>query len=144
MPNIITTRGSSSLLLSTELDSLANNSNALASSAVILTSAGFLDGEAELVFQFPTSPTANTALLVWLLREIDGTNYEDGGASVTPTRNPDIKFTVRAVTTTQRIIIPVYDIPPGPIKALLRNSGTGQALASSGNTLTIRPFTPSN
>lgn len=144
MPNIVTTRGSSSLLLSTELDSLANNSNALASSAVTLTSAGFLDGEAELVFQFPTSPTANTALLVWLLREIDGTNYENGDASVTPTRNPDIKFTVRAVTTAQRIIIPVYDIPTGPIKALLRNSGTGQALASSGNTLTIRPFTPSN
>lgn len=134
-------RGDSQSLLSTELNSLANNSNAAHSSSVSLTSAGYLDAEVELLVTFGTSPTANTPIYVWLLREIDGTNFEDGSSTVTPTRPPDIIYTVRAVTTAQRIVQTVYDIPPGTIKPLVRNAGTGQAFASSGNTLTIRPKT---
>jgi hypothetical protein len=143
MPNIIYTRGTENTLLSTELNSLANNSNVVSTNVVTLANAGFFDGEAEIVFQFSVAPTVNTALLIWFLREIDGTNYEDGSSTVTPTRNPDIFFTVRAVTSVQRIIKPVYNIPTGPIRTLLRNSGTGQALVSSANTLKIRPITPS-
>lgn len=134
-------RGNSQTLLSTELNSLANNSNAVHASSVSLTNTGYLDAEAELLVTFGVAPTANTPIYVWLLREIDGTNFEDGSASVTPTRPPDIIFTVRAVTTAQRIVQMVYDIPPGAIRALVRNAGTGQAFAASGNTLTVRPKT---
>lgn len=143
MPNITQARASSAQnLLTTELNSLANNANAVHASSVTLTSAGFLRAELEFLFTFGVAPTANTSLLVWLLRETDGTNFEDGSGSVTPTRTPDAIVTVRAVTTAQRAIVPV-DLPPGPIRALVRNSGTGQALAASGNVLSIRPVTDS-
>jgi len=98
--------------------------------------------EGELLVTFGTNPTANTSFCVWLLREVDGTNYEDGGTSVTPTRPPDMILTVRAVTTAQRIIA-VCDLPPGAPKALIRNDGTGQAIAASGNTLKLRPVSES-
>lgn len=139
MPNVTNTRGTNTNVLTTELNSLANNSNALGST-ITLSNTGFRFGELELLVTFGVAPTANTAVTVWLLREVDGTNFEDGGASVTPTRLPDAVFPLRAVTTAQRIIVPV-DLPPGNFKALLRNDGTGQAMAASGNTLRLRPLT---
>lgn len=142
MADILTTRGTIQTLLSSELDSLANNSNAVHSTNVTFTSAGFLRAELELVASYSVAPTANTCVLVWLLREVDSTNYEDGGASVTPGRPPDAVFPLRSVTGAQRIIV-LIDLPPGAVKPLLRNDGTGQAMASSGNTLKVRPFTQS-
>lgn len=139
MTNVTSTRGTNTNVLTTELNSLANNSNALGST-ITLSNTGFRFGELELLVTFGVAPTANTAITVWLLREVDGTNFEDGGASVTPTRLPDAVFPLRAVTTAQRIIVPV-DLPPGNFKALLRNDGTGQAMAASGNTLRVRPLT---
>lgn len=138
---ILQLRGNNTTLLSTEMNSLANNANAVHASSVAVSNAGYLDGELELLVTFGTAPTANTPIYVWFLREIDGTNFEDGSASVTPTRVPDAIFTVRAVTTAQRITQTVYDIPPGNIRTLVRNSGTGQSFAASGNTLILRPKT---
>lgn len=140
MANVLTVRGTAQTLLSTELDSLANNSNAVHATSVTITSANFLRCELELVVTFGTAPTANTTINLWLLREVDGTNFEDGGASVTPLRPADALFQLRAVTTAQRIIV-VADLPPGVVKPLIRNDGTGQAFASSANTLKIRPIT---
>lgn len=140
MPNVINTRGTTDTLLSTELNSLANNTNAVHASNVSITSTGFMKSELELLVTFGSAPTANTSILVWLLGEVDGTNFEDGSSTVTPTRVPDAVFTVRAVTTAQRCKA-IIDTPPGPIRALVRNDGTGQAFAPSGNTLKIRSFT---
>jgi hypothetical protein len=140
MPNLTQLRGTAQTLLSTEMNSLGNNANAVHATSVTLTSAGYIDAEVEFVFSFPTAPTANTALWVWLLRETDGTNFEDGSGSVTPTRLPDLIYTVRAVNTTQRIVQTAFDIPPGNIRVLVRNQGTGQAMGTS-NVLTIRPKT---
>ncbi len=141
MPTVTNTRSTVSTALSTELNSLANNNNALGS-AITIANAGYRFGELEIVVTFGVAPTANTALTVWLLREVDGTNYEDGGSSVTPTRAPDAIFPLRAVTTAQRVVVPC-DLPPGTFKALLRNDGTGQTTAASGNTLKVRPLTES-
>jgi len=125
------------------LNSMASNTNVLGGAITVTTGeGGYRLCEAELLVTFGTNPTANTSFCAWLLREIDGTNYEDGGTSVTPTRPPDLIFTVRAVTTAQRLIS-VCDLPPGTFKVLLRNDGTGQSIASSGNTLKIRPLTES-
>ena len=122
------------------MNSLATSSNAVHATSVTLTSAGYFDGELELAWTNATAPTANNPIYIWLLREIDGTNFEDGSASVTPTRNPDVVVAVRAVTTAQRAIVPIYDIPPGPIKTLVRNL-SGTAFAASGNTVKLRPKT---
>jgi len=143
MPTVKDIRGTSTTVLSTGLNSLANNA-LVASSAITLSTGepGYQRCEAELVVTYGTAPTANTACVVWLLREVDGTNYEDGSSTVTPSRNPDLVFPLRAVTTAQRIVV-TGDLPPGSFVALLRNDGTGQAMASSGNTLKIRPVTGS-
>lgn len=133
-------RGTADTAMSTELNTLANNSNAVKASALSLTSTGYVLGEVELVVTFGSTPTANTSVSVWFLREIDGTNYEDGSASVTPARNPDVVIPIRATTNAQRIIKQCV-LPSGDFKPLVRNDGTGQAFASSGNTLKIRPIT---
>lgn len=134
--------GSQTTLLSTGLNSLANNALA-ASSAFDNTQAAAGDGstlcDLELVVTFGTNP-ANTGISVWLLGSQDGTNYEDGDSSTTPARLPDCVFPLRAVTTAQRIVRRVW-LPWGLMKALVKNDGTGQAFASSGNTLKIRPVT---
>lgn len=137
--------GTIATLMSTGLNSLANNGLVLGSAFDNTIGGGGGDGysfaDVELVVTFGTNPTANTGIAVWFLGAPDGTNYEDGDSSTTPARLPDAVFPVRAVTTAQRIVRRVY-LPPGLLKPLLRNDGTGQAFASSGNTLKARPYTP--
>lgn len=141
MPTAVRTLKSSGTvdtLLSTDLNSLANNALVLGA-AVTPTDPNYPEAEIELVVGFGSAPTVNTAILVWFLRAPDGTNYEDGGTSVQPLRNPDVIFTLRAATA-QRIT-KRCKLPPGTIKALLKNDGTGQATNSSANTLKIKPIT---
>lgn len=133
--------GSQTSLLTTGLNSLANNAQAL-SAAFDNTQGQTGDGytlcDVELVVTYGSAPTANTGVSVWFLGTQDGTNYEDGDATpIQPARLPDVVFPLRAVTTAQRIIRRVW-LPWGLMKALLRNDGTGQAMAASGNTLKIR------
>lgn len=133
-------RGTADTLLSTELNSIANNNNAIKSSSVTLTTESYVLAEVELRVQFGGTPTANTSISVWFLREIDGTNFEDGSGSITPARNPDVVMPVRATSNAQRIIKSCV-LPPGSFIPLIRNDGTGQSLAASGNTLKVRPVT---
>lgn len=136
--------GSQTSLLTTGLNSLANNSLAVSSAfdnTIGQTGDGYVLCDLELVVTFGTNPTAGTGIAVWFLQTQDGTNYEDGDASTTPARAPDAVIPVRASTSAQRIIVKHVDMPPGLFKALLKNDGTGQAFAASGNTLKIRPYT---
>lgn len=135
--------GSQTTVLSTGLNSLANNSLAISSeydNTESATGDGYLLVDIELVVTYGSNPTANTACSIWILQSQDGTNFEDGGASLTPARIPDVVLPLRAVTTEQRIIKRVV-LPQGKLKILLKNDGTGQAMASSGNTVKIRPTT---
>jgi hypothetical protein len=130
-------------LLTTGLNSLANNGLAISSAfdnTVGQAGDGYTLCDLELVVTYGSAPTANTAVSVWLLGSQDGTNYEDGDASTTPAKLPTCVFPLRAVTTAQRIIRRVA-LPWGLMKAVLKNDGTGQAMAASGNTLKIRPVT---
>lgn len=136
--------GSQATALDTGLNSLANNG--LAVSAAFNNTVGQAgDGynwcDLELVVTYGVAPTANTGVSVWLLQSQDGTNYEDGDASVTPARAPDAVFPLRSVTTAQRIVVGRVPLPPGLIKVLTKNDGTGQAMAASGNTVKLRPST---
>lgn len=84
---------------------------------------------------------ANTGISIWFLQSVDGgSTYEDGSASLTPSRPPDIVIPLEATATAQHITR-VCDIPPCKFKVLIKNDGTGQALAASGNTLRLLPFT---
>jgi hypothetical protein len=133
--------GSIASLLTTELNSLANNSLAIGSA--YSSSAGYLMAELQIDVTFGSAPTANTGLSVWFLRAIDGTNYEMGGSSTTPTRWPDAVIPLAALTT-QQLITVECKLPPGTFKPLLKNDGSGQAFPSSGSTLKILPTTVQN
>jgi hypothetical protein len=130
--------GTIATLLSTELNSLANN--ALNIGSAYSSGGNYVMADIEANVTFGTAPTANTALVIWFLRAPDGTNYEDGGTSVTPARLPDVVIPLRAVTTAQRVVRRVA-IPPGTFKPLLKNDGSGQSLSASGNTIKILPVT---
>ncbi len=143
MPVLKWKLGSATTLLSTGLNSLANNSLALSAAfdnTQGQTGDGYMLCDLELTVTYGTAPTANTACAVWFLAALDGTTYETGGTSTTPSRMPDVVFPLSAVTTQQIITRRVW-LPWGLFKALLKNDGTGQAMASSGNTLKIKPVT---
>jgi hypothetical protein len=135
--------GSQTSLLTTGLNSLANNSAAQSSTfdnTVAAAGDGYLLCDVELVVTYGVAPTANTGCSLWFLQTQDGTNFEDGSSSITPARLPDLVFPLRAVTTAQRIIRRSW-LPQGAFQALLKNDGAGQAMAATGNTLKIRPVT---
>ncbi len=136
--------GSQTSLLTTELNSLANNGNAIGSAfnnTIGQTGDGYTLCDVELVVTYGTNPTANTGVSFWFIQSQDGTNYEDGDASITPARSPDLTFPVRAVTTLQRIIRRTW-LPWGLFKPLVKNDGTGQSMAATANTVKVRPVTP--
>jgi hypothetical protein len=135
--------GSQTTLLTTELNGLINNSLALGAVFNNLqgqTGGGYTFCDVELVVTYGTAPAANTGISFWFLGSQDGTNFEDGSTSITPGRMPDVVFPLRAVTTAQRILRRTW-LPWGLWQPLVKNDGTGQALAASGNTLKIRPVT---
>tara|TARA_R100000808_G_C2082245_1_gene105669 strand:+ start:286 stop:720 length:435 start_codon:yes stop_codon:yes gene_type:complete len=90
-----------------------------------------------LQYSFATSPTANKSLLLYLLRKVDGTNYEDGSASVQPLRNLVLAVSPPADTSTHHAVAERVPLPPHPIKALLWNDGTGQTVTA---TVTIKTY----
>ncbi len=125
--------------LTTELNALANNSNAIMVSPIDNTSnrKTFITLEAYLA-SVDLSAQTNPALYIWFIIQIDGTNDEDGGASVNPARQPDVIIPLRIVNGAQRVIIKnIPNYPPYSVKILLGNR-VGAALASSGNTLKYR------
>ena len=138
--------GMSVTLLSTELNALANNSLAVTATAFNnLAGGGGGDGlvlcDVELVVTFGVAPSINSGLSIWFLAGQDGTNYEDGAdGTTTPYRAADLVLPTRATTTLQRPAKRVL-LPWGTLKVLLKNDGTGQAFAATGNTLKIRPAT---
>jgi hypothetical protein len=139
--------GSQTTLLSTGLNSLANNSLAISAAFDNTIGAGGGDGyllaDFELVLGTVGSAyAANTGYSLWILQSQDGTNYEDGGTSTTPARPPDVVFPVQAITGAQRIMRRAIEMAPGLAKYLLKNDGTGQTMNASGNTLKVRPYTP--
>lgn len=137
--------GATVSLLTTELNSLANNANGSAGGAVNNVSGGtsnldgFVRGAVELYLNtYSGTPSGGTGVSVWFLRSADaGATYEDGSSSVTPARMADVVIPVRSVASgPQRIIVPCW-LPAGYWKPLARNEGTGITFASSGNTLKV-------
>lgn len=118
---------------------LANNGNVL-SAAYTPTTANYHGAEVEFTGTFAVAPAAATGLAVWFLRAVDGTNYEDGAAGTTPARGPDLVVPFAAVTAAQRCTRFLPVLPPGAIKLLARNDGSGQSLPA-GWGLKVRPLT---
>lgn len=136
-----TSLGSFTDALTTELNSLANGAYTAASGA-ISNSAGNLYLGLRLTVTFGTAPSAGGWVGVYLLPQYDGTNYADGGASPSIPQ-PELlvaSFSLRAVTTAQRLDYPRVTIPPGSFKLMAYN-GAGQAFPSSGSKVSYTAWT---
>lgn len=121
--------------------STLTNGSLVLSGAITLTSANYTRAVCELaVPSFSGAVTANTGVSVWIIRTVDaGTSYEDGDASTTPARMPDMVFPLRAVSTAQRVELPAIDLSPGLFKALVKNDGTGVTMNTTW-TLKCQPY----
>ncbi len=134
-------------VMTTELDLLA--AGATAKSAANFTNAqgtANLDGYTRtFVWLHLAAPSgnfaANSAIQFWWLKKV-GTTEEDGSSTITPATDPDFFISIRPVGTAQDIIVDVV-FPPGVLDILALNSqGSGtQALAATGNTVTLQPYT---
>ncbi len=141
-------------LLTTELNSLANNAVAVSSvagaSGVLDNSAsaagdGSIVGDVELTLAaLGGTPTAGYGLSVWFLRSFDGTTFEGYTSGTTSTaplnRPPDLVFSFGGqATPNSPIIAPDVAMPVGHFKALAWSNGSGVALGATGNSLKILP-----
>lgn len=132
-------------LLSTELNSLANNAGALASTGYdnANTSNLYIWASFELNVTFGSAPTAGSVCELYIIPAPDGTNYDDTVAAATAyAPSPALAgfFPLRNVTTAQKIPLgyggmrnPIT-LPPTLFKLFLINKG-GQAFPASGSTV---------
>lgn len=133
---------SQTTLLSTGLDSLSNNAlctlGAAFDNTIGQTGDGYTLCDVELILASMTA-AANSSINVWFIQAHDGTTYEDSTATIA--RPPDVVIPLRAITGAQRVVVKGIELPPGKFKPIALNNATGAALASSGNTIKIRPYT---
>jgi hypothetical protein len=90
----------------------------------------------ELVCTHGTAPVVDRTWDVYMVRRVDGTNYENGSATRPPANGYLGSFKLDAVTSAQRMVVPGVVLPPGTFRILLVNS-SGQAAAATGNTLKL-------
>lgn len=122
--------------LTTELNSLANAALSAQSAAIDNLTDLYQYIELELVLASLT-PTGTPFCAVYVVKQIDGTNYEDLTTSASHLLAATLPFSTAVAA--KRIIVSNILIPPCAFKLALLNSA-GPALAASGNTLKFRRF----
>ena len=136
--------GTDVTVMSTSLNSLADDSNAV-SSEIDNSGASdlYLFDEVEWHNAIMTyAPDADSVIELYCVSlELDGTGYEDGedGTIDPPQVNLVGVFELRSVTTAQTHILRQIPTSPNKYKYVVINK-TGQTLAASGNTLRVKPF----
>jgi len=132
--------GSIATVLSSGLNSLADDGNALSSEIDNTTVLYLFDDVEWLHAALGYTPSAGAVIELYIVEALDGTNYEDGDASIDPpAANLVGVFNIRASTASQRHTLRQIPIPPFKFKYVVINK-TGGALASSGNTLRRIPY----
>lgn len=141
MPSALQWEATSSVtqIMTTALNSLADNTITAASTEVDNSTGLDTYFWLELNVTYGTNPgDAVPTVDVYMTQAPDGTNYES--APLTGGANQGHMFVgafpVRATTSAQRVVIGPFAMPPHKLKFYLDNQ-TGQATASSGNTLDI-------
>lgn len=119
-------------LLTTGLNSIANNAGVL--SAAIAQTELDMYADFEFVVAHGSAPAADTTWDLYLVRQIDGTNYEDQSASRPPANGAIGSFVMDATSSAQRHVIAGVLLPPVGFKVLIVNK-SGQTSAASSNTL---------
>lgn len=126
--------------LTTELNSLANGSRKLGA-ALDTAQATYMAVEVEIAAQ-GSNRSATAVIEVYLLKSFDGgTDYDYGSDSLDPALTNLAASLPLDATTTARVITAMFPLPGDlPYCKLLLKNVTGQAFASSGNTLKYALF----
>ena len=124
-------------VLTTELNALGDGNRSNAGSEI--DNSVNLDkyGMFEINVTFATAPDTNGPLHLYLITAPDGTNYGDGSSSVDP--GPDaylLTINVRAVTSAQRKMTRMFEIPNTKFKLILENQA-GFAFPATGSTVEL-------
>lgn len=131
-------------VLSTELNSLANNAAALGTE-YDNSSNLYLWATFELNVTFGSAPTAGNTVDLYIIPAPDGTNFDDnttGASGAAPSTSYVGGFPLRAVTSAQKVPLGVVrriDLPPTKFKVFVVN-GSGQAFPASGSTVKMIPY----
>jgi hypothetical protein len=129
--------------LSTGLNSLADAARDISSAIDNSSNLDlYMDLQLEIKYTSSTPTVGITVAEVYLIPQVDGTNYAEGASGVTPqaallvaafeTRNP-------STSNFEYLDAPGVPMPVGNFKLLLVNK-SGKTLASSGNTLKFRTY----
>lgn len=134
-----TTSTSRGNVLSTELNSLANNAISAVGTAVDNSSNLDTYGWFEINVTFGSAPSdTNPTLDIGMVQAPDGTNYQD--SAVTGFTDQEhlflLSIPVQKTTSAQLLVIGPFDLPPHPIKFQLDNQ-TGVAFPASGSTVEL-------
>jgi hypothetical protein len=105
---------------------------------------GWLFADWEFVCTSVAFTGADSAIELYILPAVDGTNYGDWtGDGITDEQEHNVhfvgSFTTSGATAAQRLTLRGIELPPGKFKVGVRNRG-GVALAASGSTLGFRPW----
>lgn len=124
-------------VLSTELNALANNGNTVLSAAYDNATNRYPQADIRLTVATQGSArSAGAMIAVYMSTRLDGSAFDDGNAT---TAELVAVFPLDAATTARVATRRRIALPPEQVEFFAVNS-TGQALASSSNIVTIRPY----
>lgn len=132
--------GTISTVITTGLNALADEGNAL-SSEIDNTASLFLFDDVEFFHgTLGYAPADGAVIALYIVQALDGTNYEDGNASIDPPASNLVGvFNIRSATSAQRHVLRQIPIPPFKFKYVVINE-TGGTLPATGNTLKRIPY----
>lgn len=133
--------GAPTLLGSAQFSALGNGTGATASAYDNGASANlWIKADFQFSGVMAATPNSGSALDLYLLPSIDGTNFADGNSAIFPPSLYVGSFIVRNVTTNQVLVLTGVPIPPTKIMPLLVNkAGAAISANTTASTLTIFP-----
>lgn len=129
--------------LTTELDSLADNSYTVLSSEIDNSTNLYMFADLEVYLASAAFTGTDSIINLYLVPSVDGTNYPSWNAGTADEQENDQYYIGSVVTdgttAAQRMVLRNVALPNGKYKIGAQNKG-GVALASSGNTVSWRPW----
>jgi hypothetical protein len=126
-------------VLSTEMNSLAAGSRTTLGSTAFTNSTILAQyGIIRLNLTYTSTPGTGDAIWLYMVQQVDGSNYAQGGSTVDPGVHNIIAFVpIYATQSAQIIDSPIFALPPSNVKFLLTNKASSASMASSGNTAVL-------
>ena len=140
MASITYERGSISTVLSTELNSLADDASVISGEIDNSVDLCVFDDVEISVASVASAFDAGSVVELFLLEALDDTNFVDGDSTIDPASKTLVGvLPLRSETVAQRHVIRGIKLPANKFKYLVIQK-TNQIWASSGNTLKRLPY----